>query len=188
MDSLPTLLGAPMVLLAVLCGPASGTPAPRAERLPDKASDQTAGELAPGVRIERARPDRETTAAHRRLRSWRELYGQRLLRLRAATGRLFDELEGSSLAALSDRCREIGRAVGRVDRRGLFASGDVELDRVLFGALERFRAGAAECVGGRYLNAYRLLVEARMGLVWVDRRIEHRLRPTVPLVGLDSPD
>lgn len=59
---------------------------------------------------------------------------------------------------------------------------------MLFGSLERYRAGAAECLAGRFLSSYRLLLEARAGLEWVDGRIERRLRPPVRLRGLDPPE
>lgn len=108
--------------------------------------------------------------------------------MRRSSERLFSDLERSSLAAVSFRCRELRRSVERVDRDGLFGSGEVELDRMLFGALERYRVGAGECLAGRYLRAYRLLVEARTGFEWVDRRVRRRLRPPVPLRGLGPPE
>lgn len=142
----------------------------------------------PGVHIERASPGPEAEAARARLIEWHRLYVDRLAALRRSAARLFAELERSSLATLTDRCTTLLERVGEVDRAALFPSTDVDLDRVLFGSLERYRAGAAECLAGRFLSSYRLLLEARAGLEWVDGRIERRLRPPVRLRGLDPPE
>lgn len=160
--------------------------APVSRPAPAIGQGAAAGEPASGVRIEGAPP--EADAARRtRLLAWSELYRQRLEPVRLSARALFAELERSSLAVLGARCRELGASVKRIDRRGLFASGDVELDRMLFGSLERYRAGAGKCLAGRYLEAYRLLIEARVGFEWVDRRVERSLRPPVPLRGLHPP-
>lgn len=155
---------------------------------PADSDESETGQLAPGVRIERVAPDADAETARARLRAWRTVYSNRLAALRRSAGALFSELERSSLATLTDSCRDLLARAGEVDRRGLFASADVELDRMLFGSLERFRAGSAECLAGRYFSAYRLLLEATTGLAWIDRRIERRLRPPVRLRGLDFPD
>ncbi len=141
----------------------------------------------PGMRIERPPPHGASAEGLSRLQEWRQLYSARLAAVRRSAQVLFSELEQSSLATLGDRCRSLVAQVGEVDRRGLFRSGDEQLDRMLYGSLERYREGAAECLAGRYLVAYRLLVEAHAGFEWVDRRVDRRLRPSVRLPGLDPP-
>lgn len=143
---------------------------------------------APRIRIERVPRDAEDEAALARLRRWREVYAGRLAALRRAAAELFTELERSSLATLVDRCRGVGERIHEIDRSALFPAPDPEIDRMLFGALERYRTGAAECLGGRYLTSYRLLLEAGAGLEWVDREVERRLAPRIPLAGLGPPD
>jgi hypothetical protein len=140
-------------------------------------------ELAPGIRIERADPG-PAAERRRRLAAWRELYMKRLGPLREESDGLFGALESSSLAASVAHCERLAGKAREVDRRSLFSSPDVRIDRVLFGSLERFVAGAARCAAGRYLEAYTLLHEARAGLRWIDHRIARGLRPPVPLAGL----
>ncbi len=152
---------------------------------PDRRGAAGDDRQAPGVRIERVAPTPDAAAARVRLRQWRRLYLDRLSALRRSATLLFAELERSSLATLTDRCGDLLATVAAVDRAALFPSTEVEIDRVLFGSLERFRAGAGECLAGRFLSAYRLLVEARAGLEWVDRRVDRRLSAPVPLPGLD---
>ena len=144
-------------------------------------------ELAPGVRIERADPGRHAES-RRRLSIWRELYGKRLEPLRAEVARLFSALERSSLMASAVHCDRISRSVSEVGRQGLFSSSEPRLDRVLFGSLERFEAGSSACLAGRYVEAFRLLQEAWAGLGWIDRHLESRLRPRIPLPGLGAPE
>ncbi len=150
-----------------------------------------AQELAPGVRIERPPPDPALEARREQLRAWHRIYTESLAPLRRAVLELFEGLESSSLSSLKARCLAIRDRVAGLDREVLFPSSDVALDRVLYGALERFRAAANECLAGRNLGGYRLLLEARAGVEWVDRRLEIELAPRVRLPGLvdrDPPD
>lgn len=140
-------------------------------------------EQPPGIRIERADPG-PAAERRRRLSAWRELYRTRLEGLRRESEGLFAALERSSLAASALHCERVLHSASKVDRRGLFSSSDIRLDRVLFGSLRRFEAGSAECLTGRYLEAYQLLHEAQAGLLWIDRRLVSRLRAPVPLLGL----
>jgi len=154
----------------------------RADQQPND-RDGGAFEQAPGVHIEKADPG-PAAERRRRLEVWRVLYLERLRFLRAECDGLFGALERSSLASSAAHCERLASSASKVDRRGLFSSSDVRIDRVLFGSLERFAAGAQECLGGRYLRAYELLHEARAGLRWIDRRVASGLRPPIPLPGL----
>lgn len=145
-------------------------------------------ELAPGVSIERSAPNPEAEARRQRLREWHRVYLDSLAPLRRAVGVLFTSLERSSLASLKGRCQAIRDRVEAVDRATLFPSSQVGIDRVLYGSLERFRAAAIECLAARNLGAYRLLLEARAGLEWVDQRLEIELTPPVRLPGLSEGD
>ncbi len=142
-------------------------------------------ELAPGVRIERAEPNPETLARRARLVEWRPLFERRLAPLRASLARLFESLVHSSLETLVDHCQAILTLERAVERDGLFSSADVAIDRMVYGSLERLRAGGRDCEADRYLSAFHRLSEARSGFEWVDRRIERALRPPVRLPGLD---
>ncbi len=142
---------------------------------------------APEVRIERAPPRPEDQRRLEHLRAWRDIYRARLAATRGAAENLFTELESRSLSALGHRCRELVARVAEIDRTGLFGSGDVELDRMVFGALERFRVGASDCLAGRFLSSYKLLLEAHTGLEWADERVAWLLRPPVRLRGLSPP-
>lgn len=147
-----------------------------------------AREMAPGVRIERAPPSAEERVRRDRLRDWQPRYADSLAPLRATVDELFDRLESSSFSSLAGRCRLIRDEAGAIDRERLFPSGDVQLDRVLYAALERFIAAADACVARRSFAGYRLLLEARARLDWVDRRLAAALAPPVRLPGLDDLD
>ena len=158
--------------------PASGTPETGEKAPADR-------EMAPGVYIERAAPDPRALELRRRLKAWRPVYREQMAPVRGAHAELETALERSSLASSIGRCLHLLRVVSAVDRRLLFSSSDVRLDRVLFGALERYEAGASACLVGRFLRAHSLLEEAGAGLAWADRRLERELGEPIRLRGLD---
>lgn len=170
----------------MLAGLVSVAVASRGAQAPAPAgpADRPGSEQAPGVRIERADPA-PAAERRRRLAAWRELYLERLRPLRGASDGLFEALGRSSLTHSAAHCERLAELAAGVDREGLFSSSEVNMDRVLFGSLERFESGAAECLAGRVLKAYRLLHEAQAGLEWIDRRLASRLRPPIPLRGLE---
>jgi len=171
-------LQSPALALMVVCIPWVGQVAAS-----PVAQEEHRAEQAPGVRIERADPA-PAAERRRRLSRWTELYESRLGPLRGEADVLFEALERSSLAASALLCEGVLQSASEVDRRGLFSSSEIRVDRVLFGSLERFHAGASQCLAGRYLKAYQLLDEARAGLGWIDRVLASRLRPPIPLRGL----
>lgn len=141
--------------------------------------------LPAGISIERVPETAEDVARRRRLLRWRPLYRERLARLRSAHAALALALESSSLAGSRGHCRVILEETLAVDRRSLFRTSEAGLGRLLYGALERYRAGAELCLEGRYLRAHRLLSEARSGLVAIDRRLDRELREPIRLEGLE---
>ena len=168
-----------VLLLALASGELPGESDPREDRLPDDRR------LPPGISIERAPETAEDVARRRRMLRWRPVYRRHLAPLRSAHGELALALESRSLAASRGYCRVILAAAAAVDRQSLFETSEARLGRILYGALERYRAGAELCLEGVYLRAHRLLSEARSGLVAIDRHLERELREPIRLEGLD---
>lgn len=142
----------------------------------------------PGISIRRAPPVGKASAQLERLRIWSPRFRKEISPVRRSSTELFVALESSSLASQRVLCRQLHQATRQVDRTLLLPSPEVPIDRILVGVLERYRAGAEECLVARFLLAFRLFEEARAGLSWIDRHLDRRLRPPIPMSGLENPD
>lgn len=162
---------------------------PMAESSPaQRRGGQSESSEMPGISIRRA-PDSDVLSTRlEQLRVWRLWFSKEISPVRQSSAELFAALQSSSLASERALCRELHQATRQVDRALLLPSPEVRIDRILVGVLERYRAGAEECLVARYLLAFRLFEEARAGLSWIDRHLERRFRPPIPLPGLESPD
>lgn len=151
-------------------------------------AESSPSQRGPGISIRRAPPSGTTSVQLDQLRIWKPRFREEISPMRRSSAELFLALESSSLDSQRVLCRKLHQATRQVDRTVLLPSPEVRLDRVLVGVLERYRAGAEECLIARYLLAFRLFEEARAGLRWIDSHLDHRLRPPIPMPGLEDPD
>lgn len=179
MTSVPFL--AATIVLALSQAMAESSPAQSRDG-PSESSE------TPGISIQRAPPSDRLSAQLEQLRIWSPLFGKEISPVRQSSSELFAALESSSLASQQVLCRELYQATRQVDRALLLPSPEVRIDRILVGVLERYRAGAEECLVARYLLAFRLFEEARAGLSWIDHHLARRFRPPIPMPGLEGRD